>query len=213
MMRIAEISIILILLAVTLGMASCNNNVITSHTLSSSVYENQSTLESESDPLTDTVIGADLIALGTITDNRTDVVTLVSENGTGKLAYTLFTLSVEKVIKGDPSIKEAIIRVPGGYIGDGVYQLPTEDYFRISDHVLVSLIHEDADVYTLFAAPRRGKWIPIHGDSGILWIQGSAMSRVPLEEIMGRICKILRINGIPNSLNEPCPEPASPPKQ
>lgn len=168
------------------------------------------------DPLTETVIKTNLIVLGTITDNRTEVVTVVSGNTTGKLAYTLFTLSIEKVIKGDPSIKQAIIRLPGGYIGDGIYQLPTEDYFRISDHVLVSLIREDADVYMLFAAPRQGGEIPIHGDSGILWIRGSAISRAPLELIMGRICKILRINGIPNSLNEPCPEPeyepVSPPK-
>jgi hypothetical protein len=164
------------------------------------------------DPLTDTVIKADLIVLGTITDNRTDVVTVVSGNTTGKYAYTLFTFSVEKVIKGDPSIKEAIIRVPGGYIGE-IYQVPIFGYFQISDHVLLSLIREDADVYTLFAAPRRGREIPIHGDSGILWIRGSAMSGVPLEEIMGRICKILRINKIPISLNEPCPDPASLPKR
>lgn len=169
------------------------------------------------DPLTETVIKADLIVLGTITDNRTEVVTIVSENSTGKFAYTLYTLSVEKVIKGDPSIKEAIIREEGGYIGDGIYQFSTAGWnFRISDHVLLGLIHENADDYILFAAPYGGK-IPIDSVNSILWIQGSAMSTAPLEEIMGRICKILRINRIPISLNEPCPEPAdepiSPPKQ
>jgi hypothetical protein len=168
------------------------------------------------DPLTDTVIKADLIVLGTITEKRYDVVTIVSENSTGKLAYTFFTLSVEKVIKGDPDTKEVLIKVEGGPIGE-VYQAPTGGYFLISDHVLLSLIREDADVYTLFAAPRRGREIPIHGGGGVLWIQGETISSIPLEEIMGRICKILRVNRIPISLNEPCPEPAyepaSPPKQ
>jgi len=86
------------------------------------------------DPLTDEVIKADLIALGTITDNRSEVVNVVSGNRTGKFAYTLFTLSVEKVIKGDPLTKEVIIRVSGGYMGDGTYQGPTGAYFSISDH-------------------------------------------------------------------------------
>jgi len=171
------------------------------------------------DPLTDTVIGADLIVLGTITEKRYEVLNVGIDTDniapgkypyTGKCAYTLFTLSIEKVIKGAPSIKEAIIWVPGGYIGE-IYQVPIFGYFEISDYVLVSLIREDADVYTLFAAPLRGREVPVDGgDSGVLWIQGSLMSRTPLEEIMGRICKILRVNNIPISLNEPCPEPAAP---
>ena len=170
------------------------------------------------DQLTETVIGADLIVLGIITEKRYDVVNVVSGNTTGKFAYTLYTLSVEKVVKGDPSIKEAIIRAEGGYIGDGIYQGPTGRHFRVSDHVLVSLIREDTDVYTLFAAPYRENPFELWRiDDGVLWIQGSAMSRDPLELMMGHICKRLRVNKIPISLNEPCPEPAdepvSPPKQ
>ena len=171
---------------------------------------------SPADPLTDTVIKADLIVLGTITDNRSEVVMRKwSENTTGKFAYTLFTLSVEKVLKGDPSIKKVIIQVEGGYLGDGIYQGPTGGYFYMSDHVLVSLIRQDRDVYTLFEAPRKGKDILIENyRAGILWTQSS---RISLQEILGRICKILRINGIPNPLNEPCIEPAewpaSPPKR
>ena len=196
MTKIAKILIILILLAVTLGTASCNNSLIVNHALA--------------DPLTETVIKADLIVLGTVTDNRTEVVTIVSGNTTGKFAYTLYTLSVEKVLKGDPSIKEAIIRAEGGYIGDGIYQGPTGRHFRVSDHVLVGLFKQKDDVYIVWEGEN-----PQFAGS-VFWIQGSAMSIDPLELIMGRICKILRINGIPNSLNEPCPEPAepaSPPKQ
>ena len=99
------------------------------------------------DPMTDMVIKADLIVLGTITEKRYDVVTIVSENSTGKFAYTLFTLSVEKVIKGNPDTKEVSIKVEGGPIGE-VYQLPTGAYFSISDRVLVLLHLEEGNVYT-----------------------------------------------------------------
>jgi len=174
-------------------------------------------LENESDPLTDIVIKADIIALGIITDKRTEIVTKVSENYTSKFAYTLYTFSIDKVIKGNPSIKEATIREEGGYIGDGIYQYSAGIWnFWISDHVLLGLLHKNADDYILFAAPYGGKILE-DGVNSVLWIQGSATSRDSLESIMGRICKILRINGIPNSLNEPCPEPVnepvSPPKQ
>jgi len=101
--------------------------------------------------------------------------------------------------------------VEGGYIGDGMYEIVTTAWhFQISDRVLLGLIHENDDVYILFAAPYGGK-IPIDSLNSILWIQGSAMSVASLQEVMGRICKILRINNIPISLNEPCPEPADEP--
>jgi hypothetical protein len=175
------------------------------------------------DPLTDTVIKADLIVLGTITDNRSEVVMVkTSENTTGKFAYTLFTLSIEKVLKGDPSIKKVIIQVEGGYLGDGLYQLlsPGVRSFRTADHILVGLIHLDGDRYTKFGINYRKDWfgpLMIGGYDSVFWIRGSATSREHLELIMGRVCRALRINGIPNSLNEPCTEPAdwpaSPPKR
>jgi hypothetical protein len=161
------------------------------------------TEEIQKDPLKDPVAKADLIALGTITDKKYEVVSvgLNTDNVTpGKFAYTLYTLSVEKVLKGDPSIKEAIIRAEGGYISDRIYQGPTGRHFRVSDHVLVGLFKQKDDVYIVWEGEN-----PQFADS-VFWIQGSAMSIDPLELIMGRICKILRINGIPISLNEPCPE-------
>jgi hypothetical protein len=166
------------------------------------------------DPLTDTVVKADLVALGTITDNRSEVVTAISGTRRGKIAYTLFTLSVEKVMKGDLDTKEVIIKLEGGSFGDGSYQLPSPGgtFFQLSDHVLVGLIREDANVYTLLEIPyRKNLFGPLMFSDGVLWIQGSSLiSREPLELIMGRICQVLRLNGIPNSLKEPCPEPAWP---
>jgi len=149
------------------------------------------------DPLTDTVLKADLIVLGTITDKRYEVVTVKSGNVTGKFAYTIFTLSVEKVIKGAPDTKEVLIKVEGGPIGD-IYQAPTGWYFSISDRVLLSLNKGDDNIYSLPYL-------------GVLWIKGSkVISNPELQDMMGRVCKILRENNIPISLDEPCPEPAEP---
>jgi hypothetical protein len=159
------------------------------------------------DPLTDTVIKADLIVLGTITDNRTEVVTIVSGNTTGKFAYTFFTLSVEKVIKGNPDTKEVLIKVEGGPIGD-VYQGPTGAYFSISDRILAALHLEEDNIYTVPHA-------------GIVWYESPAIgakSIVGLPESIGRIIQIMVANNIPVALPHsewpplPVPVPESPPK-
>ncbi len=152
-----------------------------------------SAVSNETDPLTDVVSHSDLIVLGTITDKRYEVVQVggKSDNWTpGKYAYTIFTLSVEKVIKGDPSTKEVLIRLAGGPIGEK-YQLPIEGrwYFRISDHLLLSLKREDTNMYTLF-------------HPGVLWIQGSAMSTTSLQEVMGRVAKNMLAQNIPIALDE-----------
>lgn len=100
--------------------------------------------------LKDPVAKADLIALGTITDKKYEVVSvgLNTDNVPGKFAYTIFTLSVEKVIKGNPDTKEVLIKVKGGPIGQ-VYQVPTGAYFSISDRMLALLHLEEDNVYTL----------------------------------------------------------------
>jgi hypothetical protein len=160
------------------------------------------------DPLTHTVIKADLIVLGTITDNRTEVVTVMSGNTTGKFAYTFFTLSVEKVIKGNPDTKEVLIKVEGGPIGGGVYQGPTGAYFLLQDRILASLHLEEDNVYI----------IP---SSGVVWSERptiGAKSIVGLQESIGRIIQIMLANNIPIALPHsewpplPAPVPVSPPK-
>jgi hypothetical protein len=153
------------------------------------------------------VIKADFIVLGNITDNRTEVVTVVSGNTTGKFAYTFFTLSIEKVIKGDPDIKEVLIKTEGGPIGE-VYQVPTGAYFSISDRVFALLHREEDNVYTL-----------LYG--GMPWFESTATgvtSRVNLPDSIGRIIQIMIANNIPVALPAsewpplPVPVPASPPK-
>jgi hypothetical protein len=108
----------------------------------------------EKDPFKAQVTKADLIALGTITQQKYDIQTeiICADNEfTRKGAYTVFTLSVEKVIKGNPDTKSASIKVEGGPI-NGMYQLPTGRYFRISDHVLVGLIRQKGNVYAASAS-------------------------------------------------------------
>jgi len=159
------------------------------------------------DPLTETVIKADLIVLGTITDNRTDVVTIVSDNSTGKRAYTLFTLSVEKVIKGNPDTKEVLIKVKGGPISSDVYQVPIEGYFSISDRLLAALHLEANNVYT----------IP---SSGLVWCERPTIGARPLESLsdsIGRVIQTMIENNVPIALPRsewpPLPVgPVSPPK-
>jgi hypothetical protein len=160
------------------------------------------------DPLTDTVIKTDLIVLGTITDNSTEVVTVISDNSTGKFAYTFFTLSVEKVIKGNPDTKEVLIKVEGGPIGGGVYQGPTGAYFLLQDRILASLHLEEDNVYI----------IP---SSGVVWSERptiGAKSIVGLQESIGRIIQIMLANNITIALPHsewpplPAPVPVSPPK-
>jgi hypothetical protein len=160
------------------------------------------------DPLTETVIKADLIVLGTVTDNSTEVVTIVSENSTGKRAYTFFTLSVEKVIKGNPDTKKVLIKVKGGPLGGEEYQEPTGAYFYIADRILVLLNLEEGNVYTLPYA-------------SIVWSESPAIGAKSIESLsysIGRIIQIMRENNIPIALPAsewpplPAPVPVSPPK-
>ncbi len=160
---------------------------------------------------------ADLIVLGTITDNRTEVVTVMSEHP-GKFAYTYYTLLVEEVVKGDPSLKEVIIRDEQGYLGNGIYQYSTGGRaFNVSDYALLGLMRDD-DIYVLFAAPYGDLGTPIDSVNSDFWVQSKEwIPSHTLQEIMGRICRILIINGTPpNPLSKPYPipiyEPASPPK-
>lgn len=144
------------------------------------------------------MVNADLIVLGTITNQRNEVVNVAEGNWAGKHAYTIFTLSVEKVIKGDPNAREVLIRVPGGYIGE-VYQVPTEYYFSISDRLLLNLHREEGNIFT------------IPHSNGVIWIEGvSIVSEASLEYMMGCVARIMKDNNIPIALDEPIPIPAEP---
>ncbi len=149
------------------------------------------------DPLTDVVVNADLIVLGNITDKRYDVVSVVSGNVTGKFAYTIYTLSVEKVIKGDPATKQVFIKVEGGWTGDA---WQGSKGCSITDRMLVCLRKTEGNVYTVR---------PV--DSGVLWSESSVISPqviirngvvMDLEKWLGEIIVIMKANNIPIALPE-----------
>jgi hypothetical protein len=167
------------------------------------------TNEIQKDPLKAPVEKADLIALGTITNNKYEIADELSADNcySRKSAYTSFTLSVEKVIKGNTDAKEVLIRVEGGPIG-GKYLLPTGRYFRISDHVLVGLIEQKDGAYTLFETPQYNNGKFSRSNDSVFWIHGITISRASLKETTGRIVKIMLAQNIPVALKEPVPMPA-----
>ena len=167
------------------------------------------TLPPGSVSLEDVVVKSDLIVVGTITDNRCEVVTVGEGESAGKHVYTIFTLSVEKVIKGDPDTKEVLIRVEGGVIGDTGLWVEDQYYFLVSDGVLLCLDEKGNNIFGL----RFG---------GMLWIEGKATRvDVSLREVICRVAEIMRKNDIPIALPpeeiSDCPEkevlPESPPAE
>lgn len=141
-----------------------------------------SPVSNQPDPLTNTVLQAELIVLGNITDKRYEVITVSQgDNRTGEFTYTIFTLSVGKMIKGDPELKQVFIKVAGG-----LAQNPTGPwYFSVADRVLVSLHQEDGNIYTLLSP-------------GVLWIRGTTIvSSATLQEVLGRVVQIMMANNVP----------------
>jgi hypothetical protein len=149
------------------------------------------------DPLTDIVIKADLIVYGTITDKKYEVETLSVGNITAKHAYTIYTFTVEKIIKGPADTKEAIIRVPGGIIDDKTSEVYLGPNFFITDKALLCLTYKKNSMYI---------------GENVLWAESSASVGKPmtsLDQEIGRVLKIMIDNNIPIMLpqNERPPIP------
>ncbi len=143
----------------------------------------QPSVPSQPDLLTDTVVNSDLIVLGTITDKKYDIVTVESGNTTGKYTYTytIFTLSVEKVIKGDPTTTQVFIRTLGG---------EEVGAFLIEDRILALFNRGNDNFYTL-------------SPYGIHWMESPtarARSIVKLQNAIARILQIMMVNNIPIAL-------------
>jgi len=140
----------------------------------------------QTDYLTDNVLKSDLIVFGTITDEKYDILPVDSVNATYSHIYTIFTLTVEKVIKGNPDTKEVLIKVFGNPDNPGPE--PVTHYFHITDKTLV-LLHLDDD----------GKYSIIY--PGIAWLEaGHYTPTESLESVIGRIIKIMVDNKIPVAL-------------
>lgn len=168
------------------------------------------TTSAEPDTWTETVLKADLIVLGTITDLKYQVVTTYhGDNLTERFpstdnltvvrryAYTIFTLTVERVIKGDPNTREVFIKKPGGPLGNNIYQAPSpgSSGVSLSDRVLLTLKQNEDGTYYDFYVPAKGEPIYIEGKGGVLWLEGN--STINLNEVTGRILQIMIKNNIP----------------
>jgi hypothetical protein len=179
--------IIIILAFILLYLSGCTPHGEIASTLTNSPVPASTTateptpsITSIPDPLTETVIKADFIVLGTITDKKYDIVTIESGNTTGKYTYTIFTLAVEKVIKGDPSTTQVFIKTLG---------FETDpSYFLLKDKILTLLNHQNDNYYTL---------------AGLQWFESPSIGAhavVKLQDAIGRILQIMRVNNIPIAL-------------
>jgi hypothetical protein len=141
------------------------------------------------DPLTGMVLAADIIVLGTITNQKIETVV----RGSGTFDYTYSTLTIEKIIKGEPGSRELFIKTE---IGVG-------NLLLVADKTLVCLHKDINNIYTPEYGPRLTTGpFPIDSTDGyIIWIQGAHVNtRNPLEEVIGRVIQIMRANNIPIAL-------------
>jgi hypothetical protein len=114
------------------------------------------------DPLKDIVIKADLIVLVTITDQKYEM--------KNTLTYTIYTLSIEKIIKGKVDTKEIFLKVSGGQ-GQGGFNF--EPHFQLSDRALICLKNGKDNIY-----------LPLSGGApidGVLWTKNT---EVKLDDII-----------------------------
>jgi hypothetical protein len=152
------------------------------------------------------VIKADFIILGTITNFRYEK----ANDQSGNAVYTIFTLSVEKMFKGDPNTKEVLIKLPGGILNDetGKYDiLPSRGYFSLTDKALVCLKKGEDDYY-LVMIPLGTLWAK-KADGNEFVMSKPNGERMTLDWMMGFISKTMRENNIPIVLpsDEIHPEP------
>jgi hypothetical protein len=98
------------------------------------------------------------------------------------MTYTIFTLSVEKVIKGDPAITEVFIKTLGG--------AAVTPPFSPKEKILTLLEQGNDNYYTV-------------SKYGVQWFEDTAIgvtSRVHLQDAIGYILQIMKMNNVPISL-------------
>jgi hypothetical protein len=145
------------------------------------------------------VIDADIIVLGTVTDVDYEEIQVGEGEYAGKQVYTITTLTVEKVLKGDPGTKQVLFRTEGGIFEDGVEQFPRQK-FEIGHRLLYYALEEwQGDQY-----------VPANS-GGILWAGGGNIYAPPvkvcfqdtvyrldiLEDVMEIVIKLMKENNIP----------------
>jgi len=126
---------------------------------------------------------ADLIVLGVIVQRRTEVGGSGTGEAGGRFVYAIYTLSIDKVVKGAPAEKSILIRAEGGGFipGTDVYQLPSGKHFDVGDRTLVCLLKQD-NYYVVLAEE---------------WGEGKGWSMTPgLRDVLGGLIRTMLDNGI-----------------
>jgi hypothetical protein len=133
------------------------------------------------------VINADIIAQGIITKSEYKELkeSVVRDN-------TIFTLSISKVIKGNPKTKNILIKVKEGSLPNGLtgeFQDSSDHGYVLQDEVLDCFQYLDADYY--YGIPG-GEWMKSD--------QQYISKKTTIEEHLGKILKIMYANDLPISL-------------
>jgi hypothetical protein len=142
------------------------------------------------DPWEDRVLRADCIVAGVITNKGYELVTVTQNDEEGQFPYTYFTLSVEKVIKGDSKSDKIFIKLEGGPENDDLYMVPVFGYFEVTEKVLVCLSYLGDNTYTL---------VP----EGELWTNDERYVPGKIEDAISRVIRIMRKNNIPHIVAHP----------
>jgi len=150
----------------------------------------------EKDPLKNNVIKADLIVLVTCTDEKYEVEQRGQGESAGIYMYTIYTLSVEKLIKGKVDTKEIFLKVSGGPYQPG---FEFEPHFNLADRALICLKNGVDNNYL----PLSG-YVP---NDGLIWRKGiDDILRInstivkqndTLEDVIERVMRIMRAYDIP----------------
>jgi hypothetical protein len=144
----------------------------------------------DEDPLKDNVIKADLILLVTATDQKYEVVQGGQGEYAGTFTYTIYTLSIEKIIKGKVATKEIFLKVSGGPYQGG---FNFEPHFNLSDRALICLKNGIDNIYLPLGSGKP--------DDGVLWIKSLSINSVEkLDDIIGRVIRIMQAYDIPIAL-------------
>jgi hypothetical protein len=193
-MAIIKISGVFLLIMLIISFSGCSNYSETPVYSSSPVVsttpvitQSSPTIEvkpNSKDPWEEMVLRADCIVAGTITNKSYELVTVPQTDGNGKLAYTNYILSVEKVIKGDTDTKEIFIKLQGGPINENLYEVPVFGGFEVLEKVLVCLSYQGDNRFTL---------VP----DGKLWTNDKKFVPSKIEDAISHVTRIMNDKNIP----------------
>jgi hypothetical protein len=178
-------------------------SINTTSVISKSPQIMQGKLPPEAAGMENVVLKADLIVIGEITAQKYET---ISEK-LGKMTYTLYTLTIEKTIKGDPDIKEVFIKVSGGKNGDFIAIQMSGPVLAITDKTLICLKNEsDKTYYSSFSFSKDSGDVQRIGESdGTLWINSKVngiSSGNSLDKVLGWVILVMKKNDIPIVLPE-----------